>query len=135
MVMAASLSRKWKCPASNDISTVLDSTATGYPTRNGFRGWSGGARSSFFLSTEDATPGYYSGPLPDGVWTLLLGLYKVPPGGVEVELSFSAYASPRETVIAAKDVPVRRDQAGWYRGDLHCHTYHSDAKGAPETLA
>ena len=47
---------------------VLDSTATAYPTRNGFRGWSGGARSSF-------------------------------------------------------------------RGDLHCHTHHSDAKGAPETLA
>ena len=114
---------------------VLDSTATAYPTRNGFRGWSGGARSSFFLSTKDATPGYYSGLLPEGVWTLLLGLYTVPPEGVEVELSFSTDASPRETVVEATDVPVRRDQAGWFRGDLHCHTHHSDAKGAPETLA
>ena len=29
--------------------------------------------------------------------------------------------------------PVRKG-AGWYRGDLHCHTYHSDAAGSPETL-
>ncbi len=27
-----------------------------------------------------------------------------------------------------------RQQAGWYKGDLHCHTFHSDARGAPETL-
>jgi hypothetical protein len=27
-----------------------------------------------------------------------------------------------------------RTGAGWYRGDLHCHTYHSDARGAPEVL-
>jgi hypothetical protein len=29
--------------------------------------------------------------------------------------------------------PVRKG-AGWYKGDLHCHTYHSDAAGSPETL-
>ena len=23
---------------------------------------------------------------------------------------------------------------GWYRGDLHCHTFHSDARGSPEML-
>ena len=29
--------------------------------------------------------------------------------------------------------PVRPG-AGWYRGDLHSHTFHSDARGAPELL-
>src|SRR5438552_2829366 len=29
--------------------------------------------------------------------------------------------------------PVRPG-AGWYKGDLHSHTHHSDALGAPETL-
>jgi len=33
----------------------------------------------------------------------------------------------------ARTLPVRKG-AGWYRGDLHCHTYHSDACGAPEVL-
>ena len=29
--------------------------------------------------------------------------------------------------------PVRRG-AGWYRGDLHAHTFHSDAEGSPQVL-
>ena len=35
---------------------ILDSSATDYPTRTGFRGWSGGARDRFFVATDEATP-------------------------------------------------------------------------------
>jgi hypothetical protein len=114
---------------------ILDSSATDYPTRTGFRGWSGGARDRFFVATDEATPGYYPGPLPNGTWKLLIGLYKVPPEGVDMVLHISADGSPRSEYHAAQNTLARRDAAGWYRGDLHCHTYHSDAKGAPETLA
>ena len=114
---------------------ILDSSATDFPTCTCFRGWSGGARRTFFVAKDDATPGYYPGPMPGGTWKILIGLYKVPQGGVDLALSVSADTAPRPTYAAAKDSAALRDVPGWYRGDLHCHTYHSDAKGAPATLA
>jgi hypothetical protein len=114
---------------------ILDSTATEYPTRQGFRGWSGGARAVFHVAVDTATPGYYPGPMPEGGWQLLLGLYKVPSGGVKVDLTVTADDASRPAYCAAPDSNPRRNAAGWYRGDLHCHTFHSDAMGAPELLA
>ncbi|MGI9293870.1 MAG: CehA/McbA family metallohydrolase [Pseudomonadales bacterium] len=114
---------------------LLDCSATAYPTRSGFRGWSGGARSSFFVATDAATPGYVAGPLPAGEWTLLLGLYKVPAEGVDVSLILTTDEAPRGVISLAEVASPRRQAMGWYRGDLHCHTFHSDARGSPDTLA
>jgi hypothetical protein len=113
---------------------ILDSSATRYPARSGFRGWSGSARKSFFVATDGATPGYYAGPMPDGLWTVLIGMYRVPESGAPVCLSFIADAAPREMSALRQHASPRRDQPGWYRGDLHCHTFHSDAKGPPDLL-
>ena len=114
---------------------ILDSTATDFPTRRGFRGWSGGARDHFFIARDGATPGYYAGEIPGGRWKILLGLYVLPAEGASVKLGMKADDSARKLFVAPEPVRVRRDGAGWFRGDLHCHTYHSDAKGAPEVLA
>lgn len=113
---------------------AFDPRDTGYPTAEGFRGWSGGARDRFFIATDDATPGYIHGELPQGRWNVILGLYKVPEAGTEATVTISLDASPRRLEPQpARTFPVRR-QAGWYKGDLHCHTFHSDAKGSPELL-
>lgn len=113
---------------------AFDPRDTGYPTREGFRGWSGGARDRFFIATDDATPGYVHGAIQPGRWTVILGLYKVPEAGAEVSVTIALDAAPRTLEQQpARTFPVRR-QAGWYRGDLHCHTFHSDAKGSPELL-
>lgn len=113
---------------------AFDPRDTGYPTQEGFRGWSGGARDRFFIATDDATPGYVHGEIQPGSWTVILGLYKVPETGTEVSVSIALDAAPRQLVPQpARTVPVRQG-AGWYKGDLHCHTFHSDAKGAPELL-
>jgi len=113
---------------------LMDSTAGSFPTETGFRGWSGGARDRFFVATDDATPGYLHGPMPAGTWEIVLGLYKVPAAGTTVTLDVELDASPRALVPPpARTFPVRPG-AGWYRGDLHCHTFHSDARGAPELL-
>lgn len=105
-----------------------------FPSAGGFRGWSGGARDRFFVATDDATPGYVPGEIPSGNWVVMLGLYRVPPGGVEAEVTVTFDSAPR----ALMPQPVRtrpvRSGAGWSRGDLHCHTFHSDAPGSPETL-
>src|SRR5688500_13267812 len=49
----------------------------------GFRGWTGSARSEFFVSTTDATPGYLPGPMTPGTWHISLGFYKVSPRGCD----------------------------------------------------
>ncbi|HEY4200793.1 MAG TPA: CehA/McbA family metallohydrolase [Devosiaceae bacterium] len=113
---------------------MLDPRATDYPTTAGFRGWSGGARDRFFIALDDATPGYIHGEIPAGRWHVILGLYKVPAGGAEVSVTFDFDELPRTLIPQPqRSFPVR-EGAGWYKGDLHCHTYHSDAHGAPEVL-
>ncbi len=112
----------------------FDPRDTGWPSDAGFRGWSGGARDAFFIATDDATPGYVHGDMPAGTWHVILGLYKVPPQGADVEVAVRLDRAPRAVAPQpARPQPVRKG-AGWYRGDLHCHTFHSDARGAPETL-
>ena len=113
---------------------AFDPRDTGYPTREGFRGWSGGARDRFFIATDDATPGYVHGDIQPGTWKVILGLYKVPEAGADVTVTITLDAAPRALEPQpARTFPVRPG-AGWYKGDLHCHTFHSDAKGAPEVL-
>ncbi|SDQ73820.1 CehA/McbA family metallohydrolase [Pseudovibrio sp. Tun.PSC04-5.I4] len=112
----------------------LDPEITEFPAISGFRGWSGGARNSFFIALDDATPGYVHGDIPAGTWKIILGLYKIPMTGADVKLSITFDQSPRN--VAPQPVtptPVRAGE-GWYKGDLHCHTFHSDARGAPELL-
>jgi hypothetical protein len=113
---------------------AFDPRDTGYPTPEGFRGWSGGARDNFFIATDDATPGYIHGEIQPGRWNIILGLYKVPVSGVDVSVTIALDATPRKLAPQpVRTFPVRR-KAGWHRGDLHCHTYHSDAEGSPELL-
>lgn len=109
-----------------DQKTVVD---IGLMDPHRFRGWSGGNKRTFTLAIEDATPSYLPGPLPAGRWTLLLG---VPNTRAETVASFEARIflerTPGAPSLAVS--PLKAD-AGWYRGDLHAHTGHSD--GACQT--
>ena len=81
---------------------LFDPRMTDYPSEAGFRGWSGGARDRFFVATDDATPGYVHGPMPAGTWNIILGLYKVPPQGCEVELIVALDSAPRMSIDRAE---------------------------------
>jgi hypothetical protein len=131
---------------------LFDARSTGSDTDpRGFRGWSGGRRSEFFVSRDEATPGYMRGDLPAGKWRIILGLYRVAPAGVDVSFKISIETaenrSPstamagRKTSTGASVAPVAdrskpravsREQkvagnsARWWSGDLHMHTVHSD---------
>ena len=113
---------------------LLEPQATSFPSFDGIRGWSGGARDDFFVATDDATPGYHYGPIPVGTWQVILGLYRVPEAGAKVTVRITLDAAPRTIRAQPARSAAVRSGAGWYKGDLHCHTFHSDAAGSPETL-
>jgi hypothetical protein len=104
----------------------------------GFRGWSGSARSEFTIGLHDATPGYMPGPLQAGEWQIVLGFYKIADQGCEYTINIEITTA--ETVPQV-DFPPRLPLAthttrqpnpdGWYKGELHCHTWNSDGDSDP----
>jgi hypothetical protein len=89
-----------------------------------FRGWSGGNKQRFTLAAEDATPSYLPGPLPAGRWTLLLGVPNARPASAaayEARIFFD-----RDDGAKGFSSTSLKAAPGWYRGDLHMHTAHSD---------
>ncbi|MFF0363954.1 CehA/McbA family metallohydrolase [Streptomyces fungicidicus] len=103
----------------------------------GFRGWSGGARTEFFLRADDATPGYLPGPVRAGTWHVALGPYTVAPQGLPYEITVTlTYGTPGAAVRPVYP-PERAKGRGraWYRGDCHLHSWHSDGRRTPAEIA
>ncbi len=90
-----------------------------------FRGWSGGNKRSFTLSSSDATPSYLSGPVMPGRWQLLLGVPNIRNGQTS---EFTA-----EVYFQRNELAPLNSEAGWYRGDLHMHSAHSDGNCASKS--
>ena len=119
---------------------IFDARFTGSDSdARGFRGWSGGRRPEFFVSTFEATPGYLPGVMPSGTWRIILGLYRIGASGVDVNLKIAIESeSSAEGEFTLTEITIdpflkkelTRRVAGngmrWWRGDLHMHTVHSD---------
>ncbi|PJJ02586.1 hypothetical protein BX264_2934 [Streptomyces sp. 2333.5] len=103
----------------------------------GFRGWSGGARTEFFLRADEATPGYLPGPVNAGTWHIALGPYTVAPQGLSYDVTVTVRYGPRGHTPAPGYPPERARGRGraWYRGDSHLHSVHSDGKRTPAEIA
>jgi len=89
-----------------------------------FRGASGGNKDRFTLSDTDATPSYLPGAIPPGRWKLLIAVPNIRPGipsRWRAEVWFNRAVD--DTSFAEEPL---LDRPGWYRGDLHMHTAHSD---------
>lgn len=120
---------------------LFDQRGADYPGR-GFRGWTGSARQAFFITPHDATPGYLPGPLDPGVWHISLGFYKSAPEGCHytVTLRFEHGDTdqppvlPRMLTLANSHATLQARANGWYRGELHCHSYHSDGDASPREM-
>jgi len=112
-----------------DQFTVLD---MGVSDPEGFRGWSGSNKASFTLSRTDATPSYLPGSVQAGLWTFNLCTSAIRPGHhdrYEVKLWFWRHGDiPAVSTFSA--APLKLGE-GWYRGDLHMHTAHSDGSCTP----
>ncbi len=122
---------------------VFDSRGIDFLTA-GFRGWSGSERLSVFVSETEATPGYLAGPLLPGRWNVYLGLYKIAPEGcsfrVTVEIETGGKAAPVSPIpVPTGALPSSTPRAAfapWVRGEMHCHTWHSDGdRSAADVVA
>ncbi|CAM5432445.1 Phosphoesterase OS=Streptomyces viridochromogenes OX=1938 GN=ACM01_12940 PE=4 SV=1 [Streptomyces viridochromogenes] len=115
---------------------VVDERGTELGGR-GFRGWSGGARSEFFIRTDEATPGYIPGPVRAGTWHIALGPYTVAPQGLAYELTITlTHGEPGEAVRPVYPPERARGRGrAWYRGDCHLHSWHSDGRRSPAEIA
>ncbi len=101
--------------------TVID---LGIEDMHGFRGASGGNKPSFTIARSDATPSYLAGPIDAGEWALSLAVPNIRQG-------VTAHWSARIWFLHGAEAqmppaPTAGRGPGWYRGDLHMHTGHSD---------
>ncbi len=135
---------KYTYSAHDDEKASLD---IGIHDPEKFRGWSGSTRNEFTVSedrdfTSDA---YIAGEIPEGEWRIELGIPSIDPMTalafqiygraapkrssivsykVEIELSDGPVGGP--WVVPPKNDVVINNGPGWYYGDLHCHSTHSD---------
>lgn len=99
----------------------------GFAEQDGFRGWSGGSKRRFTVSATDATASFLPGEIRAGQWRLLLGIPNIRPtstAGFTADVWFSGDDEgfgPEHGLS-----PPLKTAEGWYRGDLHMHTAHSD---------
>ncbi len=98
------------------------------------RCWSGGNKSVLTIGIADATPSCLLGLIPSGTWKVLIGVPNIRAGVV------SAYTAKiyftRSGLVADEPDFLRarlKTGPGWYRGDLHMHTAHSDGQCPNQT--
>ncbi|HZQ09115.1 MAG TPA: CehA/McbA family metallohydrolase [Anaerolineae bacterium] len=108
----------------------------------GFRGWSGSERLAFFITETEATPGYLAGALTPGVWHIGLGLYKIADEGCQYRVAVTITTDANSTSSLSRpripsnlpSSPIQSRRGNWLRGEMHCHTIHSDGDSTPEKL-
>ncbi|HEY7970004.1 MAG TPA: CehA/McbA family metallohydrolase [Candidatus Limnocylindrales bacterium] len=106
----------------------------------GFRG-AGSREQEIVVGESEATLGYLAGRLPPGTWVLSISTASILNDGSETGyLVYHLAASATIAGASTGDRPAALGPAaaarrsslpggpGWYRGDLHSHTVHSDGE-------
>ena len=103
--------------------------------------WARGARHNnndrnLTITETWATLGYLPGKLQSGVWTAWIDTHRVlPPDTIHYWFEIEISDEPVETRAPFVKAPTAPRGAGWYRGDLHGHSLHSDARWDVPDLA
>jgi hypothetical protein len=79
----------------------------------------------FAIEAARATPGYLPGPIEAGRWTVVMDTFRVL-GRVDWRLEIECDTAPVPDHAPFVATPAAPRGPGWYRGDLHAHTLHSD---------
>jgi cytoskeletal protein CcmA (bactofilin family) len=109
--------------------------AKGYQDTAGFRGWSGGAKKDFFIKEADASTGYIPGRIYPGIWNVLVYPSGIAPEGLNWTLEITLVSGKQQKIFELMPAAQQINAVpGWYRGDLHMHTLHSDGRRTVEEL-
>lgn len=94
---------------------------------NGSRGARHNNRDQTLTMTEyTATPGYLAGVLPAGEWQVVVDTHRITaPVEYTLDIEISKEPVDDQSPDWSPSAPLERGP-GWYRGDLHGHTLHSD---------
>ncbi len=99
-----------------------------------FRGWSGGNKSRFTVAETYATPSYLPGAIPAGEWKLILGVPAIRKTSKAPYTARIWFERGGKDFQGFSQAPLK-DGPGWYRGDLHLHSAHSDGSCAAQSGA
>ena len=98
------------------------------------RCWSGGNKSTLTVGLSDATPSCLPGAIPAGTWNVLIGVPNIRP---QVTSHYTAQVYFTRTGLVGDYPEILREPLragpGWFRGDLHMHTAHSDGQCPSQT--
>lgn len=88
------------------------------------------------ISAKWASPGYLPAPIEAGEWVVEIDVHRIlPPGNVTYRIDIVCETEERDAppVEPMPDFPrqKKRRGPGWYTGDLHGHTFHSDGDLSP----
>lgn len=80
------------------------------------------------LNANYSSPGYIPGAILPGPWSVVIDTHRIlPPEPVTYELEIALSDDPVADHLQHWPKPTRNTPGpGWYRGDLHGHTLHSD---------
>lgn len=116
----------------HEISLSLFDPVTGRGARHN------NADQSIVITEKGATPGYTPGAIQPGTWTVFVDTHRImPPGAISYTLTVDVSTEP--STFTAPEYPPGSTTSrgrGWYKGDLHGHTLHSDGGwDVPEFVA
>lgn len=88
------------------------------------------------LSAVEATPGYLPGPILSGEWRVMINTNLIlPEASVQYDLKIHIGFEPiTGTAPVWQPGSTNPRGPGWYRGDLHGHTVHSDGSWGTDGL-
>jgi hypothetical protein len=82
----------------------------------------------FSIDAHAATPGYVSGVIEPGRWTIFMDTFRIlGPDPVHWRLDIDFDIGPVNAAARPAAYRPAPRGPGWYRGDLHAHSWHSDA--------
>jgi hypothetical protein len=107
---------------------------------DGFRGWGGGNTEPAIVGLDAASRSYVPGPIPSGVWRVVVGKAKIVNTPAEYSIQIVLRAEPtlesqaeRQPYAPASPLEIGRR---WYAGDFHVHSRESgDANATLDQIA
>lgn len=97
----------------------------------GLRCWQGQNRADMVITGDAATTSRYCmpGTIESGTWNIIQRYLRSSKAGLDYKYTITfSFGDAPVTAVAGLQQGIIEPAAGWYPGDMHMHTVHSDGK-------